>query len=67
MPTTCTAGGGFGLDSTAGEPGALDLLAGMPGRIDEAAGDIAKFADAAHVAGLACERSYDALTVIEKN
>ncbi|VVE90387.1 DUF2514 family protein [Pandoraea bronchicola] len=40
----------------------LDLLAGLFSRTDEAAGDIARFADAAHIAGLACERSYDALT-----
>ncbi|VVE51962.1 gp23 [Pandoraea communis] len=42
---------------------ALDLLAGLFSRTDEASGDIARFADAAHIAGLACERSYDALTV----
>ncbi|AKM29248.1 hypothetical protein AB870_02570 [Pandoraea faecigallinarum] len=40
----------------------LDLLAGLFSRADQAAGDLAKFADAAHIAGLACERSYDALT-----
>ncbi|VVE85813.1 DUF2514 family protein [Pandoraea sputorum] len=40
----------------------LDLLAGLFTRADQAAGDLAKFADAAHIAGLACERSYDALT-----
>ncbi|VVE78220.1 DUF2514 family protein [Pandoraea sputorum] len=39
----------------------LDLLAGLFSRADQAAGDLAKFADAAHIAGLACERSYDAL------
>ena len=39
----------------------LDLLAGLLGRTDDAAGRIAEFADAAHIAGLACERSYDAL------
>ncbi|MEF3067065.1 DUF2514 family protein, partial [Pandoraea apista] len=31
-------------------------------RADERAGKLARFADAAHIAGLACERSYDALT-----
>ncbi|VVD74215.1 MULTISPECIES: DUF2514 family protein [Pandoraea] len=40
----------------------LDLLAGLFTRADQAAGELAKFADAAHIAGLACERSYDALT-----
>lgn len=39
----------------------LDLLAGLFGRTDEAAGELARYADAAHIAGLACERSYDAL------
>ena len=39
----------------------LDLLAGLFSRADQAAGDLAKFADTAHIAGLACERSYDAL------
>ncbi|WP_150690076.1 DUF2514 family protein [Pandoraea communis] len=45
----------------------LDMLAGLFSRADKAAGELAEFADAAHIAGLACERSYDALTVIEKN
>ncbi|MFK0377853.1 DUF2514 family protein [Pandoraea sp. NPDC090278] len=54
-----TAGGG----STAGGGGdPLDLLSGLLSRTDQAAGDFARFADAAHIAGLACERSYDALT-----
>ncbi|MBF5006827.1 DUF2514 family protein [Diaphorobacter caeni] len=41
---------------------ALDLLADMFTRADERAGELAEFADAAHAAGLTCERSYDALT-----
>ena len=41
----------------------LDLLAGLFSRTDDAAGRIAEFADAAHIAGLACERSYDALNL----
>ena len=41
---------------------ALDLLADLFGRADEAAGELAEFADAAHAAGLTCQRSYDALT-----
>ena len=40
----------------------LDLLAGLFSRADKAAGELAEFADAAHIAGLACERSYNALT-----
>lgn len=41
---------------------ALDLLADMQRRIDEATDGIAGFADKSHTSGLACERSYDALT-----
>lgn len=50
--------------STSADGGAdpLDLLAGLLSRADQAAGELAKFADAAHIAGVACERSYDALT-----
>lgn len=40
----------------------LDLLSGVFTRADQAAGDLARFADAAHIAGLACERSYDTLS-----
>lgn len=43
------------------EPDALGVLADVLGRVDERAGILAKAADAAHIAGLACERSYDAL------
>ena len=41
---------------------ALDLFADLFSRADQAAGELAEFADAAHAAGLTCERSYDALT-----
>lgn len=53
--------------STAADGGsdALDLLSGLFGRTDEAAGELARYADAAHIAGLACERSYDALRTSE--
>jgi hypothetical protein len=44
----------------AANPG--DLLADVLRRADEAAGELAAFADQAHAAGLACERSYDSLT-----
>lgn len=52
---------------TAAGPGApaqstADLLADVQRRIDEATDTIAGFADQSHTAGLACERSYDALT-----
>ncbi|QDH59500.1 DUF2514 family protein [Pandoraea pnomenusa] len=51
-----------GSAPTDGGTDPLDLLAGLFSRADQAAGDLAKFADAAHIAGLACEQSYDALT-----
>jgi hypothetical protein len=38
------------------------LLADVQRRLDEAADGIARHADAARAAGLACQRSYDALT-----
>ena len=41
---------------------AADLLADVQRRLGEAAQGIAAYADAARAAGLACERSYDALT-----
>jgi len=39
-----------------------DLLDLVQRRLDDAAGQLAAFADAAHGAGTACERAYDALT-----
>lgn len=56
---SAAAGGGAPTD---GGADALDLLTGLFSRVDDAAGRLAEFADAAHIAGLACERSYDALT-----
>ncbi len=44
-----------------GDPG--HLLADVLGRADAWAGELAQYADAARIAGLACERSYDALNV----
>ena len=41
---------------------ASDLLADVQRRIDEATDGVAGFADAAHIAGIGCERSYSALT-----
>ncbi|WP_218510354.1 DUF2514 family protein [Variovorax sp. dw_308] len=48
-----------------GKPGAdaLDLLALVLVRTDDAAGAISEYADRLLVVGIACERSYDALTV----
>lgn len=50
-----------------GSPGApatdpAGVLADVLGRIDERAGILAGYADAARIAGQACERSYDSLT-----
>jgi hypothetical protein len=42
-----------------GDP--LDVLVGVLERSDRASGDLAEYADNLKVAGLACERSYDAL------
>lgn len=41
---------------------ALDVLAELRGRADGTAGDLAEALDAAHAAGRACERAYDALS-----
>lgn len=48
-----------GTGPAAGDP--LDVLADVLGRADQRAGELAAYADAARIAGLACERSYDAL------
>ncbi|WP_150681722.1 DUF2514 family protein [Pandoraea pneumonica] len=32
-------------------------------RTDQAAEELARYADAAHIEGLTCERTYDALTI----
>lgn len=40
----------------------IGLLAYVQRRIDERAGVLAEYADAARIAGAACERSYDSLT-----
>lgn len=53
-PTTAS------ISTPADAPG--DLLADVQRRIDEATDGVAGFADAAHIAGLGCERSYQALT-----
>lgn len=50
-----TAGG----SQAAGD--SLNLLADVLGRADARAGELAEYADAAWLAGRACERSYDAL------
>lgn len=40
---------------------AVDMLAHVLGRAVDAAGQLAEYADAARIAGLTCERAYDAL------
>lgn len=63
---TATCGGATGHTGPAGSGTAAiataDLLADVQRRLDEAANGIARFADQARTAGLACERSHDALT-----
>lgn len=48
-----------GGSSAAGDP--LDVLTDVLSRADARAGELAAYADRARIAGLACERSYDAL------
>jgi hypothetical protein len=43
-----------------------DLLAFMRERLDERAGELARYADQARLAGLTCERAYEALTVLDE-
>jgi hypothetical protein len=54
--STATSGG-----SAAGDP--IGMLADVLGRCDRRAGILAQYADAARIAGQACERTYEALTV----
>ncbi|WP_104656522.1 DUF2514 family protein [Ralstonia insidiosa] len=48
-----------------GQPGGdpLDVLVDVLGRSDQTSGELAGYADRLRVAGLVCERDYDALTV----
>lgn len=46
--------------SPTGDP--LDVLADVLTRADKRAGDLAAYADAARIAGVACEHAYDSLT-----
>lgn len=48
------------LGAPAGDP--IGVLADVLRGVDERAGILAEYADQARIAGLACERSYDALT-----
>ncbi len=60
----CPAAGDTAASSGSEAAGtATDLLADMQRRLDEAAGEIAEHADAAGIAGSACARAYDALTL----
>lgn len=57
---------GAALDPSAARAGpsaatALDVLADLRGRADDTAGELAAALDAAHAAGIACERAYNAL------
>lgn len=42
-------------------PSPADLLADVLGRVDQVAGELAEAVDQSRIAGLACERSYDAV------
>lgn len=46
-----------------GQPGddPIGLLVDVLGRVDQRAGELAEYADRLRIAGVACERSYDAL------
>lgn len=59
-------GGSAGHPDPAGggsaAPSPVDLLADVLSRADQRAGELAEAADAAGIAGRACERAYDALT-----
>ena len=57
-----TAGAGPGQPG--GDP--LDVLVDVLSRTDGAAGQLGDYADRLRVAGLACERSYDALTTAKR-
>lgn len=63
---TSTCGGGSSDPSPSGAGPATqstaDLLADVQRRLDEAAEGIARFADQAHAAGAACQRSHGTLT-----
>lgn len=50
--------------ASARQPGddPIGLLVDVLGRVDQRAGDLAEYADRLRIAGIACERSYDALT-----
>lgn len=54
---------GGGQNKPGGDP--LDVLVGVLERSDRASGILADYADRLRVAGLACERSYDALTPMQ--
>ncbi|SCU95507.1 conserved exported hypothetical protein [Cupriavidus necator] len=57
---TAAASGG----ASAGDP--LDVLANVLSRADQRAGILVEYADAARIAGQACERAYDSLTEARK-
>lgn len=59
-PKPATAASG-----SAPAPDSLDVLADVLGRADDRAQALAAYADQARIAGLACERSYDALSAVK--
>lgn len=64
ITSSCRGASGHSGAAGSGQPADAtgDLLADVQRRLDEAADGIARFADQAHAAGAACERSYQALT-----
>jgi len=58
------AGDSAAAGASAGQPGGdpLDVLVDVLRRTDGAAGQLGEYADSLKAAGLACERSYDALS-----
>ncbi|NMG71837.1 DUF2514 family protein [Parazoarcus communis] len=64
LTASCRAGTGHPGSAAPGQTADVtaDLLADVQQRLDEAADAIARHADAARIAGLACESAYDAVS-----
>ncbi|WP_369812432.1 DUF2514 family protein [Ralstonia pickettii] len=58
------AAAGAGPGQSGADP--LDVLVDVLGRSDKTSGELAGYADRLRVAGLACERDYDALTTAQR-
>ncbi|MGC5885747.1 DUF2514 family protein [Ralstonia pseudosolanacearum] len=65
VATSRAAGNSTAASTGQGQPGGdpLDVLVDVLRRTDGAAGELGEYADGLKIAGLACERSYDALTL----